>query len=232
MLALELPPGLQPGRHSLSVQLSIQTKSMIAGTITWNDPAPDDPEVRKVSGVVEFELTDGAQPGVEVVDPSESERTAMESALSPLSPRVWVYGGGSQRQYGNAQVQFNLETVPMPGAFDVFWNIDGKEHAIGSFTTGRSADPWSSVMTGPGMDRVRYVSGGVPMTASGKVDVILRPNPAAAARTLDLTRMYGAEIVYKGVDVQAQNNGMYQAPVSKPKATGSVLQRVKDWLGG
>jgi hypothetical protein len=51
------------------------------------------------------------------------------------------------------------------------------------------------------------VSGQVPSFTSRRVDLILRPNPEVARRTIDVTRIYAGELVYEDIEVEHQDSG-------------------------
>lgn len=56
--------------------------------------------------------------------------------------------------------------------------------------------------TMPGSESTRMVHGSITNFDADKVEVVLRPSRDAALLTLDLERIYGAQIVFKNVEIQ------------------------------
>jgi hypothetical protein len=198
-LLLDPSEKLTPGRHVAKVKIAIQTNPQTFGTVAWPNPNKTDVNVRWDEHEVAFDVAAG-RAGVELVEPSAGDKKKMEQLLEASNLQVYKYGPG---QPPVAQAQFNVDGKPMDGAFDVILRSGEREWPLGSFTTGTSAsgDPGF----GPGMETQRLASGPVPGFKAGKVDLVLRPSPKAAAATLDVVRMYNAEIVYKDLEVPMQD---------------------------
>jgi hypothetical protein len=230
-LVLAFPSTVAPGAGRAKVELAVQTRIMTGGTIVWGEPKEGDPEVRVMTGEVDFSVLPADSPGIEIVQPSATEREKMEEALTPRQLELYVYSNGLSAFGGSAtaQTQLSVEQVPLPGAFSVFWRVGGREFPAGAFTTGTSTDS-NQNMYWAGQEHERYPFGAVAGFSSDTVDVILRPDADAALRTLDVERIYGSEILYKDRLVSTQNVGA--APGMPKKSKGPNLMEALQRMFG
>ncbi|MBS0198331.1 MAG: hypothetical protein JSR77_16380 [Planctomycetes bacterium] len=134
-----------------------------------------------------------------------------------------------------ARIDFAEKDLPAPIAYDVYIrDASGKEQRVGSLTSGKTGPPKdaglnsffssSFTVTINGMTTTtsshsgtgaRAVSGSIELPRSDTVDVILRPNAAVAESTLDLSKFYGGEIVFKDVPVTATAPGFGEDPFKR-----------------
>jgi hypothetical protein len=105
-----------------------------------------------------------------------------------------------------SNIEFPIDGIPIAVACDVFVKVGEREIPAGSFTSGIGADQ-QQVYYGPGMDKMRFAQSNLaPIGKAKTVTVILRPSPDAARRTIDLTKIYGGEIVFEGIEVHRQQS--------------------------
>ncbi len=197
---LELPKNLPPGRHTVEVTVVTQTKPQ-SNQQRWSGELPKGKDVNEHTARFDIQVLAEAEP-VEKIRPTPELDEKFQLALTPSQTLVWDSGGGGL----GGQQTFNVESLPAPVSFDVFWRVGDREWPMGTFTSGRSAGTMEYYY--PGADNIRAVNGSVPGFRAKKVDVILRPNEAALATTVDQSRMYDGEIVLEGIEVQRQDTGV------------------------
>ncbi len=157
--------------------------------------------VRHSHGVT-VEVLPADAPVVDLVTPTPE---LMASLTARLSPRQSTYS--SFLFASNASQQFSVDDLPVPVAFDVIWKVGDREWKVGSFTSGQGVplqadDGTHMYYSGLGGGHLRHVGGRrLPGFRAKAVTVILRPSPAAALLTVDLTRIYGGELVFEDVDI-------------------------------
>ena len=129
---------------------------------------------------------------VEVVpDDSLEVRHAMEQAVKVKEIEVEKRPQGSRGE--SIDLDLSIGTLPVPLSHDVFFRApDGREWKVTSITASRPT---------------QYGTGGYVRDKDGRfdanrVDVILRPSPAAAQRTVDIVRMWNGQIVVKDLPVK------------------------------
>jgi len=95
-----------------------------------------------------------------------------------------------------------VQDLPVPVAFDVYCR-DGEDMTkVGSFTSGNGDIGGGYWTNYPGQQFMRSVSGGVNGLRGNQIDLVMKPRPDLALRTVDLTRVYDGEVVIKGVSLQ------------------------------
>jgi hypothetical protein len=198
--------GIRLGRHVINLAVTMETKSQaMMQTIHWNQKG-EAPDSRRHEATLAFELVESG--GIEVVDPSPELQEKMELQFQPMQVWVHTYDTGTfMGSQTSGQVHFSIDGSPMAAAFDVIWKSGEREWPLGRFSTGSSADPELHTTYGVGAQNQRYASSNLTGFDVSKVDVILRPNPAAALCTLDVEKIYGGEIVYKDVEVIDPSRG-------------------------
>jgi hypothetical protein len=210
VVTMTVPKGTEPGVRTLTATVLCRVGDQQAG---WNmsKMKAGDP------GVASFTVTQtvnvvapDAEP-IKSLTPTpqqEKEMTALlkqaqvTANVSASSSPLPFFGGVSVSRVVMLQLQF--DKPPTPFAFDAFVRIRDKETPLGSLT---------SSPAGPGMMRGMYMGGAsgqnlwlsadVPNLQRGdqKVDLIFRPSVKAALGTVDISEIYGKEIVLKNVTV-------------------------------
>jgi hypothetical protein len=240
-LLLDLPKDLEAGPKQIQISVYIVTKpqsTRSSFSFSTGAPRKNDPDARLVERTVSVLVDPADVKGVELVQPSADVKEKMRRMAEASDLRVQVFdqGGvfsvvGPSGPIGSASMTFSIDGRPMEGAFDVLWRSGEREWPIGTLTTGTGADP-NGYTLGPGMDAQRYVYGQVQGFDADTVDVVLRPSEKAAARTIDLTRIYGEEIVAKDVHVSVMTQDGTGTVVSvkpskaKPTSLWLSLQRL------
>lgn len=142
---------------------------------------------------------------IRTVERSEDLDLIFEPMLRPRDVRI----ARSPGQPPVLSVHLTLGRLPVEIAYDVFIRQDAREARLGSFTSGAITftspeftawnDPW---MTAAQNGLERLVAGPVPDLEPGPVDVVFRPNPDFAARTVDIQAIYGGDFIFRDVPVR------------------------------
>jgi hypothetical protein len=229
-LLLRCPDNLEPGRHSLSVKVWVQSKGALDRT-AFQQPGERDPDTQAHECELSFEVIGNEEPAFELIPPSDKLCEQMELAISASMVSLSAFSTNGQV---NASIMFSVDSPPVPGAFDVFLKHGDQIWDAGFLTTGTSADR-RLMRISVGTEKQRFVSAqvrGLGLDVS-EIDVVLRPSVEVAARTIDVGRMYGAEILCKGVRVQSQAQASVissfggTAPSAQPASTQEVKPTAK-----
>ena len=149
-----------------------------------------------------FQLLPAEPSTVEIVR-DEALRPAIEKALSvePVEYQRWAKGW--------LGLTVRAEGLPVDVGFDVVVVADGKEHTVTTF---------ASKAQGPNSSSGHSMSVNLPNFAGGPIDVIFRPNPAAAKATRDVFGIWDGEIVKRGLPVKMPPS-LVTTPAPAPAAT-------------
>jgi hypothetical protein len=199
---LRLPDDLAPGRHELTMDLESHTAliDQSRNMVVWssmNKPT----NVRRDAISIAINVVAAGDDAIELVEATPEMDDRLHMGVTPQ--QVWAFKMGRQTTF---MAQFGGSNPPVDLACDVYLRCDGVEHRVGTLTTGSPASNaagmsfWSQTNT-------FGVSGQVPSFTSRRVDLILRPNPEVARRTIDVTRIYAGELVYEDIEVEHQDSG-------------------------
>lgn len=202
-MVFAIPKDAAPGVRTVEIELQVRTEPQATGTFQWPSTLePEHPHVRSHRGkmVVEVLPADGA--GVELVEPTPELRAELERLLRPQATHAYVYDNGMAAVAGGSQ-QFSVKDLPVPVAFDVVWRAGDREYPMGILTSGSSADERAPyTYDWAGQEWSRTIACTPPLEFKDKrIDVVLRPNPGVAGRTLDVFEMYNGELVFEDVEV-------------------------------
>lgn len=196
---LGLPDDIAPGDHELRLVLSVrgQEVDMNSGFGWENQSEENDAAQHIVTLTSRFVVTPTDEAGIEVIEPTAELEAEIRDVLSPVSG--WVYDAG----FGGRQAQISLQggAVPCGIAFDAFLRVGGKQVALGPVLRAPRSGTAAASPFPPGMMSTD-------LSASiGKADItdatlVLKPNPALALRTTEITRVYGGEIVIESLEIQ------------------------------
>ncbi len=178
-------PGVAAGPTELTATLAIQIRGRTGLQSDESSVYRADIE-RRVSIPIEF--TDGDT--VRLVIPSENQREAVLDAVE--GDRLEIRDSGSR-----ADVYIRSSNLTIGGVFRIFLRAEN-----GSLIE-------TAVMYSPTPSPITLVTGRggkLPsidaLEGAKTVDVILRPDPEAAAQTVDRFEIYGEEIVLEDVPIQ------------------------------
>ncbi|MCC6678191.1 MAG: hypothetical protein IT436_13705 [Phycisphaerales bacterium] len=199
---------LPPGPHMLKVSLYIDSTTPPSQDYFGHGIQPRytaSVGARRVEFTLPVEFVPPGQPIIRAVPRSDDLDQVFEPMLRPGQ----VMLARARARPSTVSVHFILGRIPVEIAYDVFIRQGDREVPIGSFTSGiiNSAspdlDPWLAAVPGArGESLERVVAGEVPDLKPGPVDVILRPNPDFAARTVDIQAIYGGDFVFRDVPVR------------------------------
>jgi hypothetical protein len=184
-MTFSLPIQADPGRHELVIswRLEIHKDFMqTPGEAQWT-----------MQSTVPVEILPSGTPTVRLV-PDESLRAAMTASMS--AERLSASPSGGQVSIGG---QIHFKGLPTSAAFEVIWReraddgSPGREWPICTVTGRRSS---------ANSDAIMGLSGQLSGFTANRVDVILRPSIAAAARTIDLREIWDGEVVIPDAPVK------------------------------
>jgi hypothetical protein len=191
---LELPLGLQAGSHTLDVQLLVEVSPQGSRSAD-RGPHTVGGDIQRHSWSREIEVVDGETSTVEVVNGNGELAERIVQRLSTVE--LTVERRGSDELLGIAILP--TDGMPIGLACDVIWRVDGREWCLGTYVSGVGAaidgDPY------PEGDGRCGVYGWLREFAGSTVDLVFRPNPDLARATVDLTRVYGNEIILRSMKV-------------------------------
>lgn len=161
----------------------------------------DDPRTKHDSWSGSFEIVAADQETVEMVPESETLKAQMLESVT-VSQMQW-YGGPDPKAAGSVNLSIAYTDPKVPMAMVVIARFDGKETVLGEFTTS-SSQPGAYAYAN---QKQRWVSASVTGRMPDQVDIILRPRKDLAAKTPDLVKIYGGELLYEKVAVNKPNMG-------------------------
>jgi hypothetical protein len=214
-LLLAMPAHAVPGSHVAVIHLRLTTirdmRARVSVPTTGRIP-DDDPDTVEIVQTLVFEVLPTGAAEIELVDPAPEMKEKAEEIAARQRITVSNYGAQLSASYSATTSEW-----PIPACFNVSVRAGGRVWPLGVFTSGTSAGTGNdSYSMWTGQDTMS-ISSWIPDFTAHKVDVILRPNASAALLTTDLTRIYGAELVFKDVDVQwvdygrrAKSGGFFQ----------------------
>ena len=196
-LLLKLPESAKPGLYSLRVKLAVDTRSSRMGVVLGTkSSAKSSADSKSVEVELPVELVEG--PTVELAPPDKAVSQLMELRLEPIR----VMNGGIYSAAGRdaATIHFNIADLPLGVDFGVKLRSGQRTWDMGRLSSGTTCEmtELDYIYGFSGSDRVLSSAESL---STEHVDVILTPNAAAAAKTVDLFRIFGEEIVYKDVEV-------------------------------
>ncbi len=179
-LVVSDPP--EPGTYEI--------KATIRQTATrWQGRPPTEsaPVIATVDTPVRLRVEIVEKDVVSILQPSDAERQAMLGSLSSPECRL--------RPNGLVSLIQRLDSPPFSGMFQVLVRIDGQEVAISDYATYRidqgAVGNFNRAFSNPPQG----------LSTLKTVDIILRPDPEAARRFVDVFEIYGEDIVLEGVPV-------------------------------
>jgi hypothetical protein len=219
-----LPKDFAPGVHELEVHVTTQIDEQNYGTASSVLAGASRPHSKLFTFKTTVEVLGPAHPKSAPVALSAGDEHLLRMKLNPsnvMGYRMPGAMGGKPRGPTSVQLTFNMTDLPAPIAHRVVIVHNGREQDIGQLASGSasSSDLTNSYFTG--MDpQNRMLHAAVPRLDLAKtktIDIILRPDPAVAARMLDPVAVYTGELVFKAVPLMDQSQ-MYQRAYSSSSA--------------
>jgi len=195
---VEQPEGLGAGVHTLELELLARVIEQTgAMAMTWNPPKGENPEGFKKSSVtLDFR----------VVEEDPIERVASSPEVDEqLTNSILVSSTSASRSLlsTNTWIHLTFTNAPVDFAFDATLRQGEREWPLGHLTSGRLA----SQMNSWGETDAAYLQGETKGLGAEPVDLILTPSTEVARQTIDMTRIYGGEVIIEGIDIRTQNSG-------------------------
>lgn len=222
-VAMRCPRTVASGRHTLT--LDVIWKAQLQNgpgnvMIGFRAPEADDPKADRVRLEVPIEVLAPERDSAVAVEPSPSDLAALTKALQPQqaivsSPAPISLGMGSPRDPAPRQLNlvFLIDAPPIGFAFDVYAEQGDRRWKLDAITSGDLIQPHDSTegsgpyawTGGPAANAKRRVVIGDVRGAEGDTfDLVFKPSPETARRTLDLTAYCAREVVIRGVVVQGR----------------------------
>lgn len=202
-----LPEDLQPGPHRARIVVRVTTFQSGASALHAPQPNPPPaPNSIDITHEFAFELLPPDASEIELVEPTPELKAGLERLLTPDDAWLYSYHVGpptNRKLQTAAQFTFFFTQRLVDFAFDIVVVQNGKEHAFGFITNGRSAyGNVFGVLNFTGQQRPRVLAARLARDLTpGRADLIFRPNPGAARFTLNIWRIYNGEIVIKDVEI-------------------------------
>ncbi|HYD02070.1 MAG TPA: hypothetical protein VEB22_12655, partial [Phycisphaerales bacterium] len=243
IVQLAVPHTVEPGPQTLSVTLASRCSDFqtgFSGVVKAGDPhaaaTPANLPVRvlpkSASPVQRTEPSDALDKALrDLLSQSHVEAT-VSATSAPLFP---IFGGGLSVSR-SVTMQLSADTAPTPFAFDVFVRLHGKETKLGQIASARSAAEAGGSYAAQVYAMQSAAGGSTPgaitaflqaqvpgLSRSDKtVDLIFRPSERAALNTVELSAIYGGEIVLKDfavtrTGVAPTETGEDGEPATSPK---------------
>jgi hypothetical protein len=213
---VQLAEAAPAGRHECEVTLRVKTIQQPTGSYTWPDLRSQKAgDIKEFTSNLAFESIPADADPIETVPPTEEMTGKLQALMRPQPIMLWEpppgESGFGHTYYSN--IQFSIDGLPVGVAYTVSVKTGNKTIKVGRFTSGISAEN-AQAAYGPGMDKMRFAQGDLSGVGKAKtVTVILTPSVDAAKRTIDLTKIYGGELVFEDVVVNRQQQGIsYSMP--------------------
>jgi transposase len=197
------PEDVNPAHSEVQIDLLVQA-------VPWNmngpssfmntKPRATDPKARLWKLRVPVELVSNDVGAITRVPSSNELSEKLAAHLRPNN--VMVYGQRSDWMDGRMlTMTFQVADLPVPVAFDVFGRQGTHLEPLGSFTSGvgGSDNGFFGQQSEEGMRTLSCNPRGI---KGSNMDLVLKPRPNLAARTLDMTKVYDGEIVIENVAIR------------------------------
>jgi len=221
---LRVPKGTSAGAQTLGISVKMTVQPM-GGMISWM-PGQTGPNTQSSEHRLTVEVLPQDLDTVTVVEPTNSTTEQLEAMLNPRTVSVNSYAQSSflfgTQMTQMAGVSFQLTEPPAPIAHRVFMRNGDREWELGPLASGEGLD-----MTGWGpSEGFRYISAQVRGfdEKTKAVDLVFRPDPSIAPRTLDMESVYGGELVVRNVEVETEHSHI--------QTTTTQSHGVLSWLFG
>jgi hypothetical protein len=199
------PEGANPPHSEAQIDLIVQA-------VPWNmngansfmniKPSANDPKVRLWKLHVPIELVPTEVGAVTRVAPTDDLKDKLAKQLRPNNAMVYGPTSGSGMNSRWVSMAFHVSDLPVPVAFDVFGQRGERSERLGTITSGQGGNDSNVYAFYGQQEGIRQISANLRGITGDKMDLVLKPRPDLAARTLDLTKVYDGEIVIKDVEIR------------------------------
>ncbi len=206
--AYEVPNTLAPGMYD--VELEIEMSGVDTNTFGFNPfgPKKDDPDAVRSTHRARFEVVAAGVDTVEVIEPTQemTERIARQlrgnmhvTQMSTPTGLGAIFGLG--RRTSQVMVTVHYDSLPAPIAAHASVRHTGGDVRLNSLVTGRSVSEFGMGYSPYGAESVMLYAQNVPKIADKRVALVLRPDPSLAQWSVDITRVYGGEIIIENLSI-------------------------------
>lgn len=200
---LAIPPDLKPGFHDVEFKTAAAGAVYDAYAMGWGRAGSGAGAKARWSigsRVIRIEVLPADEPVVATITATAAQDDAMTQFLTPTTVSV-THG----REGPYLSVSFNIAKPPSPFAYRVSCRLGEKPEYLGLLTTGKlppesKSDRYSGTMWAASANgqMTLWTSLGSEFV-NKEVELVFTPALEQAAKTVDLTSIYGGEIVVKGV---------------------------------
>ena len=206
----QVPADTPPGIHEIEVQIRTDVNEVNQGRATIFHPASVKPATRLLTFKTKVEVLSQAAPDTAAAALTPAQIDELTHALNPGTMMIYSqFEGGRRPRMLTLQVTLGVKNLPVPVAHEVYAVIDGKEHPLGQLTSGSASNADSSFQWAYGGDPdSRTFSATLSKFDLSKIktaDLVLRPDPNAALRMVDILPVYTGEIVIRNIALQTQD---------------------------
>lgn len=194
---LQLPDSPGAGEHTVRVRLKAQVTTSTNALVIGATPPPIDDDgwhPLTLESRTRVQLEDEPAARLRHADAATTEKLA--ASLRPTSSIRSILLNLDQTV--RVLLSFDVAAAPAPFAFDVYVRDAEREWKAGTLTSSTLVPRMNWYSVGVESQRTLAADCDTPLHAPS-IDVILRPNIELAARTIDITEIYGGEIVIEDV---------------------------------
>ncbi len=205
-------------RYVLGVEAVVEAQSL-QGSNSWGDVARSKDAAHHYAEFA-VDIVPRDQDTIEIVNPDDAMREQME-AFVRMDKFLIQHSDQNGREWRNASISLPTSGAPCPFAFEVYYRTADGEHRVGALTSSSHGVMLRSSPAWPPYEGKASVGMNVPEFTDATVDLIFRPSPEIARATIDLTRMYGGEIVVKDVPVEDYEMRSGAGPVRRKPSSSN-----------
>jgi hypothetical protein len=194
---LRIPEGIAPGAHALKLRAYVELRTFgPSKTISWSlKPIPEDPHFRSLEFDLPFDVVGEGDSLVTLMTPDPAMDAELTAYVASVKPGL----NAQSPAYTTGHMIFDIQSLKVPLAYDVFWKPDGsEERLLCRLCTGDLASARGAQEGRPRQYRTAWLD--LPRGYTGGVaDLTLRPSLEMAQQTTDLYRIYGGTLTIPGV---------------------------------
>lgn len=198
--AVPVPAGTRSGPSRIAIEIVTEAKDFGRSNQSWGDISKSASAAHHYAELP-IEILPNNVDSVESVPPDAELKRRMEQFVRPGRFEIQIQNVPPQRTYRGATVAIPIKPCPIDFAFDVFYRTKDGEHRLGSVSSSQFGTLDSGHLNPPTNGSI-YCGAPVKEFDDETVDLIFRPKTSIAMATIDLTRIYGEEIVIRDVPVE------------------------------
>lgn len=193
-------PTLSPGHHTLTLGFAVQASDMSSRTWMLNLHSVNADQLKDVprkTYTLDVEVLPADAAALDKAELTQAQIDEIRQTMSNATPTAQVTESADG---SHIMMSIVLSGVQPVLSHDVWLRVGTKLWKLGPLVSGQGSNAGSMFWAGPGTQN-RMVQAMCNNFSADKADVVLRPNPELALRTVDQTKYYAEEIVIPDVTV-------------------------------